>query len=60
MLGASNVSFKETYGRFWTGCRRDVVFDLDSRLFYVTTEEIINIADGSVMRFLYEAIFVCY
>ena len=36
------------------------MFDLDSRLFYVTTEEIINVADGSVMRFLYEAIFVCY
>ena len=57
MLGASNVSFNETHGRFWTGCRREVVFDLDSSLFYVTTEEIINVADENVMRFLYEAIF---
>ena len=36
------------------------MFDLDSSLFCVTTEEIINVADGSVVRFLCEAIFVCY
>ena len=59
MLRASNVSFNKTFGRFWTGCR-DVVLDLDSSLFCVTTEGTINVADGSVVRFLYGAIFVCY
>ena len=35
------------------------VFDLDSRLFHLSSEEI-NVADGSVVPFLCEAIFVCY
>ena len=35
------------------------MFDLDSRLFCLTSEEI-NVADGSVVPFLCEAIFVCY
>ena len=35
------------------------MLDLDSSLFCVTTEGIINVADGSVVRFLNEAIFVC-
>ena len=61
MLCASNVSFNKTFGRYWTGCR-DVVFTWDSSLFCLTTEGILNKrrADGSVVRFLYEAIFVCY
>ena len=63
MLGASvaNVRFNETFDRFWTGCK-DIVFNLDSSLFCVTTEGILNKhrADGSVVRFLFEAIFVCY
>ena len=57
MLGASYVSFSKTFGRFWTGCR-EVVFDLDSSLFCVTTEKMTNVADGSVFCFLYAKQFL--